>query len=270
MVLTAIPCWGITDYNILQGKAERFFEHEEWPSASAMYELMLAQRPKEIPVYCNAIVAAGMMKNVQMQASLLERCENQAIPFDSLFSGIRKVAISLGQPDIYVDFMTMMKKKQPWLTRTIDIRLLDFYAFRSDADNMINTATILLKATPENIQFIGIMGEGYSLKGDYDQSMACYRKILQYDPTNIKALLILGNYYNMLVSNKLQSVNLNMKKLDIKDPKVTFLVPPEIQEYIHENSVLALGYLEKAATIKNTPYLDKTCARLKSLLKKIQ
>lgn len=270
VIATVFSAMATTDYAVLEGKAQRFFDHSEWPSASAMYELMLAQQPKNISVYSRAIVAAGMVNDTAKQVSLLERTENNAIPFDSIFSGVLRVSTNLGETTTYTSFMNLVKIKQPWLVRTIDVRLLDFYTFRSDADNMIITADALLKVTPDNVKFLTDKGLGYTLKGDYINSMDCYRKVLEYDKDNINALLNLGNYHNILVDNELKAIGLTAAQILDKKKKEIILVPVPHQTTINQNTILAITYLKRVYDLKPTPFLKDTIIKLEAVLKCVE
>ena len=190
-----------TSYSTLAVKAQRYYNYQEWPNAAAMYELMLAQRPDVPATYSYAIVTAAMRNDTTTQVRLMERAAKNAVPFDSLFSTIRHQATLLGHPTIYSNFMHRVAQQQPWMKRIVDIRLLEFYRFRRDADSTIATVQMLLETTPDNIEFITALAEAYTLKADMDAAESQYRRILELDPNNLNTLLILGNYYRSLAES---------------------------------------------------------------------
>ncbi|MDD2962099.1 MAG: hypothetical protein PHR45_08505 [Muribaculaceae bacterium] len=266
ILICSISAGAVVDYNSLKGKAQRFYDNDEWGSALAMYELMLQQRPDVIDTYYKAITIAGISKNEQLQTSLMERSEKQTIPFDSIFAGIRSTAISLGKPDIYVDFLTLMKTRQTWLSRAIEVELLDFYIFRSNADMMISSAKGLLVSAPDNILFLKTIGEGYSLKGEFVESMNWYRKIIEYHPQNIDALLILGNYYNLQVEKELKSNKIVITDITKNRKKIPKLdLAPTTKSSLRANAQQALKYLIQANGIKATPFVTTKIENLKIL-----
>ena len=219
------------DYNSLATKAQRFFDFQDWNSAVAMYELMLVQKPGDVNTYASACVAAGMGCDSIKQVSLMERSEKNAVPVDSLLSKVRVKAISLGEPEIYEQFLYRVKKAQPWTSRMIDVRLLDFYKFRNNSKQVIITAKRLLQSTPDNENFLGDMASAYLELGEYANSMECYKKMLELNPNNMQALLALGNYYE------------------------------SVKEYS-----TALPYLEQAYKLNPTPYLKGLITKVNASL----
>lgn len=219
------------DYNSIATKAQRFFDFQDWNSAVAMYELMLAQKPGDVNTYASACVAAGMGCDSIKQISLMERSLKNAVPVDSLLSKVRVKAIALGEPKVYEQFLYRVKHSQPWTNRMIEVRLLDFYKFRNDSRMVISTARQLLHSTPDNEQFLADMASAYIELGEYANSMECYKKILDLDQNNLASLLALGNYYE------------------------------SIKEYSN-----ALPYLERAYKLNPTPYLKALIERVNAAL----
>ncbi|MCH5216644.1 MAG: tetratricopeptide repeat protein [Muribaculaceae bacterium] len=215
------------DYNSISIKAERFYDFHDWNSAVAMYELMLSQRPTCVDTYASACVATGMANDTIKQMSLMERSQMNAVAVDSLLTKVRVKAIALGEPDVYETFLYRVKRAQPWSSRMIDIRLLDFYKFRNDSKMVILTASRLLQRTPDNNKFIGDMANAYMELGEYSNSMECYKKILETDSVNLTALLAIGNYYE------------SIKEYDV-----------------------ALPYLERAYSQNPTPYLKNLITKI--------
>lgn len=215
------------DYNSIALKAQRFFDFEDWNSAVAMYELMLAQKPADINTYASACVAAGMGCDSLKQVSFMERAEKNAVPVDSLLSKVRIKATALGEPQVYEQFLYRVKMAQPWTSRMIDVRLLDYYKFRNDSKRVISTAKRLLQSTPDNEKFLSDMACAYIELGEYASSMECYKKIIDTDPENVPALLALGNYYE------------------------------SVKQY-----AIALPYLKRAYALNPTPYLKAMIERI--------
>lgn len=269
IILIAIVAFsGVTlsakpDYSVLETKARRFFKYREWPNASAMFELMLADKPKVISSYNHAIVSTGMEHKPDVQYALFKRAINNAIPFDSIFSGVRDISVQLVQPAVYTDFMKMLKAREEWLERPINSRLLRFYTFRKDADNMIEMAKILLETTPDNINYLNAMAEGHALNGDYMSSVKSYNKILLIDKKNYKALISLGNYYYLDVVKSLEEVGLKLKDFNGKDRKNVRLISVKNGKEIREKISTALGYLERAGEVKMTPFLHNMIVELR-------
>lgn len=246
---------GATDYTTLESKAARFYANSEWTSATAMYELMLEQKPMEIPIYARAIVAGGILKNPELQFQFMERTQKFGLSLDSIFNNVKNEAFALSQPQIYEDFLMLMKSRQSWLARNINIQLLSYYTFRNDVDNMISTAEMLLKSTPDNVNFLQAMGDAYCMKGELAESMTWYKKIIEIQPNNYNALLTLGNYYNILVTNKLKEWSISLAT--ITNPTIIQVssLTTDDKTYVKDNAIEAIKYLSKAYEIKSTPYI---------------
>lgn len=223
------------DYATLATKAERFYKFEEWASASAMYELMLDQRPTDTQTYAKAIVSAGMMNDSIKQIYLMERAIDKQIPFDSIFSSVEQASFTLGKARLYEQFLILVKEHQPWLSRNIDAHLLAYYAFRRNPDKMISMSQAMLQGLPDSIEFLTLLAQGYMYRGDCDKAIDIYNHILSINPNNYNALLEAGNYY--LLRFNTDPTNANA-------------------------CYLALKYLSAANAIRSTPHITDTLLRL--------
>lgn len=229
------------DYKNIQIKADRYFKFEEWRNALAMYELLLDENAKDAETYSKGIVVSGIIKENNLQNSFLERAEKNVIPYDTLFVKVKKYSLSLGKASVYTDFMLRVRDSKPWLERIINIRLLDFFQFRNDADNIISIATALLKATPNNVQFLSALAEGYMLKSEFEKSADCYKKILLVDKENYEAIVNLGNYFDSFP--KIEEDSVSMRR-----------------------TANALSCFRKAMELNPTPYVKKRVFELNELV----
>lgn len=215
------------DYKTVATKAARFFKYKDWPNAAAMYELMLEDSAKVVDTYCHAIVTAAMRELPDYEISLLERAQQQLIPVDSIYSGVRRVSFAMGQTSLYENFLMLVMDRQPWLKRSIEKQLLNYYVFRRNGPKMVEYSRIMLTGAPDNRQYLAYLADGYMLEGDETRGIDVYRKLLSLYPDDYDTLLILGNYYYMKGE---------------KEP--------------------ALRYLGQADSIKSTPYVKDIILRL--------
>lgn len=185
------------DYQTFATKASRFFEQKEWASASAMYDLMLEQQPRNCETYGYAIVSAGMRNDTTYQMFLMNQSITAHVPFDSIFACVKQVSFGLGNSLLYEKFLIRVKRQLPWLSRNIDNNLLDYYVFRNDATMMIHYSRKMLKGLPDDIRFLTILANGLIMDGQFVEGIATYEKILMQDPNDYNALLLLGVYYQM-------------------------------------------------------------------------
>lgn len=242
LMITAVACVTLsfsaaaTDYATLGLKASRFYDYKEWASASAMYGLMLEQRPDVASTYARAIISSDMAgEPVSDRMKLLSRSMEARIPLDSIFSAICRDAFDIGQASIYENLLIDLKGYYPWMTRSIDNYLLQYYTFRSDGPKMIEYSLIMLKGMPENTVFLSALAHGYMLTGRDTEAMETYRTILEYSPHDYLSLLNLGNYYYLLAHDEHSDT---------------------------EAPMLARRYLSEANRLHPTPYVTRLLARL--------
>lgn len=184
----------VRDYATISAKAGRFFKYREWANAAAMYELMIEDSASVPMNYANAIVVAGMRNLPDYQMSVFERSQSNLVPMAQVLQGVRQVSFSLGEAGLYERFLHLLLERQPWLGRSIDRQLLDYYLFRRDADGIVRMSRLMLSTAPDNTNYLNSLADGLILQSKYEESADVYRKILVLEPNNLTALLALGNY----------------------------------------------------------------------------
>ncbi len=208
-------------------KAERFYDQQEWASASAMYSLLIDEHPDSANYYARAIIADGMRGDTAAQTRLMHQALAHRIVVDALFNRIESECLQIGNAYIYEQFLTALKNDEPWMARAIDARLMRFYAFRRYPRESVRYADIILSGLPDNIPALYILAQGYLGQADYDRATDVYRRILSIDPNAVEALLYLGN-----------------------------------SAADEGNTTVALDYLRRAEELKPTPYLSAQIKRL--------
>lgn len=189
------PAGAVSPYPVLKERADRFFSQKEWRQAVATYELMLDERPDVPETYGRAIVANGMHSDMNAETALMEKALDHHVPFDSVFSRVREFSFSLGKAVIYEDFLKGVREKYPWMKRTVDAQLLNYYTFRRNGKMMDSYSKAMLAGNSDNVKFRSLQAEGYVFQGLIPRAMQAYRDVLDADPDNIEALLYLGNWY---------------------------------------------------------------------------
>lgn len=200
ILLAALLCLpvasrAVSPYPVLSERADRFFSQKEWNQAAAVYGLMLDERPEVPQTYGRAIVAEGMRGDRAAQQRLMARALDHHVPFDSVFSRVREFSFSLGKTNLYADFLLSLKEQYPWMKRTIDSYLLQYYTFRRNGTEMLRLSDAMLAGAPDNLGFLTLRAKGYIYEGEFDKAMDTCRRILELDPDNYEALLTLGNYH---------------------------------------------------------------------------
>lgn len=222
-----------SDYATTAAKAQRFFDAREWASAQALYGLMLDQRPDADSVYVRAIVASSMLRHNQTASQLLTDAMKAGVSFSRLMSGVKSVAFEVGAPAVYEDFLIRSQRDCPWLERAIDAELLNYYMFRNNGQKTVEYARKMIAGLPDSVEYLSDLAQGYIAMGDGERASDIWKKILSLDPDNYLTLLNLGNYYD-----------------------------------ITGDRPGAADYLQRAAQIRQTPYVAKRLAVLDTVEKK--
>lgn len=195
-VLPAALAFALTalaaDYAAIARKAARFFEFEEWASASAMYELMLAERPRDVDTYASAIVAAYENADTTKALNLFSRAQRSLVPFDSLLDATRKTSFSIGEPRLYEDFLLRLQTDNPSIARPIDSYLLKYYMFRHNAEKTLEYTEKLAADAPERREFLLDAMEGLINTENYSRAINIARRLINDNPDDFDALVGLG------------------------------------------------------------------------------
>lgn len=217
-------------FNSISLKAERFYSQKEWASASAMYELMLDERPRDYSLYAKAIVSAAMVPDTLEEMSLVDKAFTNLCPVDTLFNRVAKASFGIGQTKLYEQLLLKVKEAYPWTRRLVDARLLDYYSFRNAASDMLEYSDIMLAGAPDSSKFLMIKARALLLAGRNREAEIILNRLIELNPDNVEALVMLGNYYR-------------------------------IEHEKNGNDALlerATDLLRRANTLKPTPYLEST------------
>ena len=175
-------------------RAERAFAFGEWPSAQALYELLVDRRPDCADYYARAIVAAELAGDTVAGPDLVERAMSHGIPFAPLLADIRATSYSAGAGDGYGAFLLRLQSALPWLARPLDNELLAYYTSRSDGPMMVRYATVMLDGLPDSVEYLMLLARGYMLQDNLTAAAETWQRVLALDAGNFDALLWLGNY----------------------------------------------------------------------------
>ncbi len=214
-------------YEKLKIKAERFYSYGEWESASAAYELILMQKFDDVDAYSRAITVKGILGRSDEQIAVVEQSQKNGISMMDIFKSVRMLSYSLGKPKIYESLLLIMKEKQPWMRRSINVMLAEYYSQRNNAPKMVAYADTLLSTRADDLFALRIKSRGQMLRDDYVSSVSTNDRIIALEPTDIEAYLNNGVYFfNMWKAAGMAS-----------------------------DKSRAIHYLSKAYKLRNTPYL---------------
>lgn len=198
----------------LNMRANRFFNQEEWASARAAFSLIISECPGVTQNYVRAIISSLMLENNQGAIDIMNDAINHHVPFDSIFTGVRRESFAIGSHDLYSDFLLQVKEANPWMGRSIDRQLLEYASFRNNPAEMVSRALLMLDGSPDNLKFLLPLARGYLLEGNIGRAMTTYSHILTLDPRCMEAILYLGNHYNMIWQNDRNNTNARQQATD--------------------------------------------------------
>lgn len=184
-----------SSFQATAAKAQRFFDNREWANASALYTLMLHERPESPALYGKAIVVTSILNDTVRSQQLLRQALQYNVPLDSVMSDVRKYSFIAKEPRLYEHFLIRSARDNEWMRRAINAQLLKYYTFRSDAMQMENYALKMLKGSPDNPSFLLSLAQAYMLQGKTADAVSTWQKIVESHPDNYDATINLANYY---------------------------------------------------------------------------
>ena len=189
-----IPVMGQSAGVPLAERASQFYARGEWASSLAAYRTLAHDNGTVAAYHVRAIVSALMEKNYSAARDETLAGIDCHVPIDTIFAGVFRESIAQGKCDMYEKYISGMKVSDAWLARVVDRCLLKYYVFRNDPGRIVETATLLLESTPDNMLFLPALAYGQLLSGDLEGMAATSRRILELDSHNLDALLYLANY----------------------------------------------------------------------------
>ncbi len=195
-MLVCIAVGATERYDIMSQRARRSFDWQEWSSAVAMYQLMLAERPDSLSSYGRAIVACQMLGDTALAVDLVERAMAQGIGLAEVLAEVQHTDFSIGQGDRYGSFLLTLQKGIPWMSRGLDNELLRYYTYRHDGPMMVHYARIMLDGLPDSRTYLSALAQGQLLSGDTAGAVTTWERIIELYPDHYDTLINLGTYYN--------------------------------------------------------------------------
>lgn len=195
MVLAALGAVAqASDYARLEAKAARFFDNSEWLNASAMYTLMQDQKPDVASTYSHNVVSLYMAGEPDRAMAVLGSAFDAGLPLDTLLGQVQRVSRVAGNGAIYEQVLLRAHNMYPWLGRSLDKYLLNYYTFKDNGPKMVEYARMMLAGLPDDVAFRRILARGYMLQGNTAQAVAEWADILRLAPDNVDTLLDMANY----------------------------------------------------------------------------
>lgn len=179
----------------MQRKADNYYRLGEWPYASALYDLMLQQRPRVADTYGRAVISLAMQGDTAGTSNLLAQAMDHAVPYDSVMYSVHRQALAQGRAELYPQFLLRARDRFPWMSRAVDRYLLNYYLSRHDAELTAHYARKLLNGLPDDIPLNLTLARSLLQQGKETEAISVYEQILRLEPDNADALLELGVYF---------------------------------------------------------------------------
>lgn len=204
-ILTASCALAVAGHgDALLEKARRAYDNGEWASATALYGVVCDRTPGITEAYARRIVASELITDTIGSVAAIEEAMNAEVSAQELFRELRGNAFASGHAGIYPSVLTRARNKLPWMARPIDTALLEYYKFRNNPAETESYARTLLAGLPDDTGYLSTLAGSYMMQGEESEAVAIYRHILEIDPANFDALVILGNY-SLDTGNKTQA-----------------------------------------------------------------
>lgn len=254
----------------LYRKAETHFKNREWSEALSMYNILLAENPKEVKLYVSSIVAASYQEAPQSVMHYVELSERNGVSLDSLFVGVNALTMAHQKSRMYEDMLLLIKKEQPWLRKLINTYLIRFYRFRNDAPRVVEVSDELLEMFPDDETLLKLKGDALLEQGKDMLSVECYKRIYQKDSTNRDALIFLGNFMYSRGTKRQQELEARYDSLPSPTRMQYASYKWEKNKILDTDFREAAYYLEKADKQYTTPYLRKTLYSIYTRLAEVE
>ncbi|MDE6277591.1 MAG: hypothetical protein K2M06_05735 [Muribaculaceae bacterium] len=175
-------------------KAARAYSNREWASATALYGVFCDRSPGHPEAYARRVVASEIISDTISSVDAIEEALNAEVEPAAFFDLIRSEAFAAARPMLVPQVLMRAKARMPWMGRPIDAALLRFYSFRNDAEATQKYAESLLNGLPDDTEYLSMLAGSLLAQGKDREAVEIYERILQKDPQNFDALIILGNY----------------------------------------------------------------------------
>lgn len=247
--------------NKLIDKANKHIENMEWKEASALYDIIISQKPDSLNLYIPAIVASAKTDNYNHVVDIVVISEKNGIALDSILDNLLTYTTKIGNTEIYEKTILSLQEKQPWFEKLFNKQLLEYYKKRHYNIKAIEIADRIIKNKPANIkEIMTIKANCLNELGDIDSAAIVMSEILAIDSTFYDARLYLGNYYY------LKAIQLIEDTAEEIDEKSACSLLQQAKEYIDIEYLKAkspyvrdrLNEIERLCTPKEKTKKDKT------------
>lgn len=179
--------------NDVRDKAARFFDTKEWLNANALYLTALDAYPTDSHVFARAIVSSAMAGDVAGAVHLIGLAGEHSVDTSEMWRLVRADSFAAGSPTLYASLLDDARTAYPWMMRSIDRELLEYYAFRNNGEDLVAYAQKMLAGMPRNVEFLRLLARGHLLSGRTQEALDTWQRVLAINPDQYDTLLDMGN-----------------------------------------------------------------------------
>lgn len=188
----ALAFCGAAQTEGLARRAQRAFDSGEWASAQALYGLVTDREPDDTGAQSRLLTAAVMRGDSASIVPVVERAMAAGVPLGAMLDSLKTDLRAASGYALYPGVLEHLAAGRAYMRRPLMTHMLDFYTERRDGANMVRCARGLLAGLPDSPHYLDALAQGLLYTGDRAGAEESWRKALEADPGDVKALLSLA------------------------------------------------------------------------------
>ncbi len=185
----------LTPTSVLIQRAERAWDAEEWASAQALYSIVVERTPADVDASAHLVVACWMRSDSTAALTTVQNAMSHGMPLDSLLSDAGELCFSTHRANLYGEILDNLYRQMPYARRPVAMQLLNYWLRRRSGAEAVRYADYLLQAQPDDPLLLTLRCRALLLDGLVEEAVSTASHLLEIQPDNLDALILLGNYY---------------------------------------------------------------------------
>lgn len=244
--------------NSLLKKSEEAFNAQRWKSAGTLYELLLKDSVNYSPYMAYALLAnelAGDTVSLQRADAIYGANISR---LDSLLTDFSKLCVRLHHFDVFEESLDRLRRQMPDKNNSLLYGMIEYRFFLRDAQGAIRLAQLAHLEDPDNLMWIRFEAQGWQMGGESEKALSLYRHILQKDPSDLDALVFIGNYYYLRGKRLLAEMDKEYNEQPAGSRREYAVYRNQVQEVLDNEISHAIDMLERAYIIRQNTTIAHT------------
>lgn len=244
--------------NPLLKKSEEAFNAQRWKSAGTLYELLLKDTVNYSPYMAYALLAnelAGDTVSLQRADAIYEA---NVFRLDSLLTDFSKLCVRLHHFDVFEESLDRLRRQMPDKNNSLLYGMIEYRFFLRDAQGAIRLAQLAHLEDPDNLMWVRFEAQGWQMGGESEKALSLYRHILQKDPSDLDALVFIGNYYYLRGKRLLAEMDKEYNEQPAGSRREYAVYSNQVQEVLDNEISHAIDMLERAYIIRQNTTIAHT------------